>query len=298
MNVLGLVFSILLILSYGYYACWDKHITSSRLRNTYMAHEQVSRKILNSYQSQVYADLNGTNGQSKKGKDTTVEIESEESAEETEKEPGLNRECARLNLWPLIQEGREKHETLYQLIAKLIRTFYGALHTGEKQFEYYFLDVFLESAKAGIQKTDPFSLEKIDLIDPKLQRIYYKMLKGTKAWDVRNQIGYPPLLDYVKATQVKEKICVFHAHPDLISVLFNEKIGWKLYAEIHQKDAPVLTRELIEKVASEAHMISVDQDLLELLELGRPNHKEQKKIFIAEDANVSLRKAIYLDSKT
>jgi hypothetical protein len=57
MNVLGLVFSILLILSYGFYACWDKHTAASRLRNTYVAYQQVNRKILNSFESSVYENF-------------------------------------------------------------------------------------------------------------------------------------------------------------------------------------------------------------------------------------------------
>lgn len=297
MNILGLVFSILLILSYGYYACWDKQGTSSKLRNTYTAHEQVSRKILNSFESQVYAALGRAPSTPKKEKASKVETEPEELEEPTEKIPGLNRECARINLWPLIQEGREKNDVLYELAAKLIRTFYGSLEREEKQFEYYFLDVLIDSAKAASQNQDPFSLEKVSLLDPNLQRTYYKMLKGTKHWDLRNGIGYPPLLDYVKAAPSTEKICVFHAHPDLITVLFNEKIARKLYAEIHRKDPSALTKELIEKVSAEMHQFSVDTDLLNLLQLGHPDHKEHKKVFTAEDtkSDVALRKNIYLE---
>jgi hypothetical protein len=297
MNILGLVFSILLILAYGYYACWDKQGASSKLRNTYTAHEQVSRKILNSFESQVYASLGRAPSNPKKEKPTKVETEPEELEEPTEKSPNLNRECACINLWPLIQEGREKNPILYELAAKLIRTFYGSLSTQEKRFEYYFLDVLIESAKKACQNEELFSLEKVNLTDPDLQRTYYKMLKGTKRWDLRNGIGYPPLLDYVKAAPSGEKICVFHAHPDLITVLFNEKIAWKLYSEIHRKDPAVLTKDLIEKVSAETHHFSVDIDLLNLLQLGRPDHKEHKKVFLAEDtkSDVALRKNLFLD---
>lgn len=296
MNVLGLVFSILLILSYGFYACWDKQTASSRLRNTYTSYSQVNRKILNSFESQVYKGLEAVKATAKQ-EDHEEEFQPEEKAVENEKKPGINRACSRINLWPLIQEGRENHPALYELAAKLIRTFYGSLHTGEKRFEYHFLDVLIASSKAALQEDHPFSLEKVALVKPDLQRVYYKMLRGTKHWDLIENIGYPPLQDYVKAESSEDKICVSHAHPDLLTVLFNSKIGWKLYNEIHQQSAPALTEQLIEKVCSEMHQISVDKDLLKLLELGYPDHKEHKKAFIAEDekGNVSIRKNLYID---
>ena len=42
--------------------------------------------------------------------------------------------------------------------------------------------------------------------------------------------------------------------------------------------------------------MGIDKDLIALLELGYPDHKERQKVFVAEDskAGVSLRKSIYL----
>ena len=60
MNILGLVFSLLLILSYGFYACWDKQWASSRLRTTYVGNEKITRQVLNHYQSEFYEGLRGT----------------------------------------------------------------------------------------------------------------------------------------------------------------------------------------------------------------------------------------------
>lgn len=290
MNVLGLVFSLLLILSYGFYACWDKQWTSSKLRKTYVGNEKVFRKVLNHYQSEVYGGL--------RGKGERVEQKEEEISEEKEaklKTPDLNRECSRLNLWPLIQEGKDNHPLLYELVAKMIRTFYTPLHSKEKRFEYHFLDALLKAARAT-QQPSPSALEKIDMDDPALQRIYYKMLKGTKEWDLAKQIGYPSLLDYAKAEPTTAKLCIFHAHPDLITVIFNPEIAAHIYKEIHQEGGPLLTQELIERICSEHHLIAVDKDLLEFLELGRPHHEQHKKSLIASDneTQVCLRKSFHL----
>lgn len=289
MNVLGLVFSLLLILSYGYYAVIDKYAAGIKLRNTYLSHYQANRKVLNQFESQFYNhSLHPMKNLPHKEK---TEEEQYAGEEINEKEPKLNRECARINLWPLIHEGREAHPLLYELAAKMIRTFYGPLNPGKKRFEYEFLDHLLASAKKSEQ--EGFSLEKVALSDPEMQRVYYKMLKGTKKWDLREEIGYPPFTEYVKAEPSQEKICIFHAHPDLLTVVFNPKIAWKLHGELHKEGGPVLTWELIERVASETHTFSLDSKLQELLDLkDYLNHKDQKKTFVADVGGVLLRKKL------
>lgn len=299
MNILALIFSLLLILSYSFFVCWDKQATSSRLKNTYVGYENANRELLNQYESALYNQLRG-NGERADRSD------SEESS--GEKVPGkegrvkkfpLNRECAQLNLWPLIQEGRENHPLLFDLALKMIKTFYAPLISDEKRFEARFLTALLKSAKLAVQEQgDSFSLEKVDLNDEKLQRFYYKMLKGTKEWDLAEGIGYPSLLDYMKAEARPTKICIFHAHPDLTTALFGSEVAMKLHAEIHKKDPTLLTKELIERLCFEAGYIAMDQEIFTLLELGKPVHEEERKTFIVKDAktDVFLKKTISMKS--
>lgn len=291
MNILGLVFSLLLILAYTFHACWDKQLASTRLRSTYVGHESVHRKILNSYQSEIYEQLRVKKNPLEK-KEAEEEV-SEEPKNERKKQIALNRECAKINIMPLIQQGREGHPLLYELTAKMIRTFYHPLKGKRKRFEYQFLDALISAGKRGDQEGE-LILEKLDLDDEALQKIFYRMLKGTKHWDLAAGVGYPPLLDYMKVGPSTDKICLFHAHTDLMAALFNHKIAEKLHEEIHRKNGPLLTKEFIEQVCSEFHQISVDQEIFELLELGRPMHEENKRAFVAQERDVMLRKNIYI----
>jgi hypothetical protein len=289
MNVLGLIFSLLLILSYGFYASWNQHTALLRLRSSYHAVQKANREILNSYESEIYNALR------EKPKQSTSHEPSEPKhvSQLDSSEPqviNMNRHCAKLNLWPLVQEGRNAHPLLYELAAKMIRTFYLSLLPKEKRVEYRFLDAFLASAKLAPQQNSPLCLEK--LLIPNYEKPFYKMLKGTKKWDLASKFGYPSLLDYLKIEPSQDKLCLFHAHPDLITVLFNSQMANKLYSEVHKKDGSLLTQELLERLVSETHSIAIDPDLLKMLEFGRPQHKDQKKIFIAEDADVLLRKTI------
>jgi len=288
MNVLGLVFSLLLILSYGFYACWDKHVASSQLRTTYVGHQKANRKLLNRYQSAVYSKLRGkaTHSEDEKTSHSSTETSAPVKLE-------INRECAKLNLRPLIQEGKGSHPLLYELTAKLIRTFYAPL-CDEKRFEYLFLDDFLAAAKSALQEDNSSPLEKLDLKE--WRTLYYKMLKGTKEWDLHERVGHPALLDYVKIENQGQHICLFHAHPDLLTVLFNDKTATKLHQEIHKEGAPLLTQELIERICSETHYLACEPAMFPLLELGKPDHQEYKKTLLAKDhsTQVTLRKSVYL----
>ena len=57
MNILGLIFSLLLILAFGFQVCWEKQVNSNRLHSTFISHEKANRTILNSYQSEIYEQL-------------------------------------------------------------------------------------------------------------------------------------------------------------------------------------------------------------------------------------------------
>jgi hypothetical protein len=279
MNLLGLVFSLLLIFTYTFYACWDKQSSSAKLRTTQLAHQKANRRLLNSYQSEVYQSLRGKAVQTraKKGSPTPQEVPP----------PPINPECAKINLLPLIEEGREAHPLLYEFTAKLLQNVYGPFP--EKRFEYKFLDHFLEAAKISIQKEN-FLLEKIDLHEPTYQLAYYRMLKGTK------ESHTPSLLDYIKLEKTKCNICLFHAHPKMIELFFGSQVASSLFQEIHREKGSLLTKELVEKCCQEAHRFSLDPALLSLFDYGKPEHGNAKKTLLAEDrkADVYLRKNIYL----
>lgn len=297
MNLLGLVFSLLLILSYAFYACWDQQFVSRHLQKAYVEHQTAHRKIINEYQSQVYKQWKrkGTKQKQPGAQKKVRSSSSKKTTHQSSEEVGPNRECSKINLWPLIQEGKTAHPLLYEITAKLIRTFYPSLYS-QKGFEYRFLDLLLHSAKQSGQNEGPLALEKISFKEASLQKIYYQMLKGTKEWDLQSAVGYPPLLDYVKADPSSTKICLFHAHPDLLTTLFNVSIGEKLYQEIHRKEGPYLTADLIERICAEQALIALDPHLFQLLELGRPNHEETKKTLIAKEGQITLRKQVFFKS--
>lgn len=275
MNILALVFSLILILSYAFLASWEKHNGFFYLQKTYFAHQKAQRKLLNRYQSEIYKQLRPLRRQ-------TSKRSKEQKQNRAAPISKVNQECARINLWPLVSAGKEEKPALYELTAKLFRTLYAPLFPPNERAEYLFLDQILNAAKTA---SSTLEIEKLSLESQAFQHLFYKMLKGCKG---PNEI--PSLLDFVKFDAGDGKICLFHSHPALLSLIFGSKGADKLYAELHKENGPPLTVGLIEQICSESHLTSIDPSLIDLFELGRPNHsKVSEKTFVVEEDTVSLR---------
>lgn len=296
MNVLTLVFSLILILSYGFFATWEKQTGSSRVRISTLGHQKATREILNELENEIYKNI-ASKPQSSDSSQTSAKPETKpktkkEGKPKEKQAPKLNAECAKLNLWPLIDTGKEVNPLLYEMTAKLVRLFYKDLLADQKaRYEYYLLDLLLEEATRLFAEDPAFAFEKITFPNPTSQMIYYKMLKGTKQWDLTADTGYPPLLDYIKCIESKETICLFHAHPDLIALFFGLKAALPIYTEIHKQKGPPITQQVIERICQENHIIAINPALFPLLQLGHPQHKAQRAIVKAdEETSICLRK--------
>lgn len=279
MNLQIFIFSLLLIVAYGYYSLADKHVASAKLRTHYVAYQKNYRTMLNQFQSNVYHHLPKAPKNTSTGK-KPQEASPKEEEEEEEEDFSTTRACARLNLWPLIQDGKEAHPHLYELFAKLIRTFYGSLNKNAR-FEYKFLDAWLQAASHLDLSSQ--GLENAHLATSDFQTLYYKMLKGSA--------GLPPLLEYVKIESSADKICVFHANQTQLSLLFPQNIAEKLYTKIHSKEGPRLSAELIERIASECQSFRIDPHLMALLDTSNYfKHQDLRPFFVTNEGDITLRK--------
>jgi len=296
MNALGFVLCILTVLAFGAALSFEKQTSGHRLRSAYLGHLAANRDVLDQAASGFYASFPRT--------------PSEQSAEEHEEKgkepqggsptapPLINPDCARLNLTPLIERGKREEPYLYETMVKLLRVFYNEpLFDKKPRAEYKFLDAFLKESHS-----QAFSgLEKIALHNPEYQAIYYRMLKGMKRSNLLKGIGYPSLLDYVKLDPAPSKVCLYHAHPNLLSVFFTPKGAAKLYAAMHAPKAPALTQETIERICREVHAPLLDPGLYDLLEIQQRRHAENPKTTVIgedPDSETLLRKVVALHPPT
>ena len=283
MNFVTFVFSLLLIFAFGTFVVLEKQGSDRRIRETYLGHIKANRKILSKVEGKTYNSLRST--PKEKGKHKSKK----------RRAPELNPECSKLNLWPLVQEGKEAHPFLYEMTLKLLDTFYGkSLFQERPQEKALFLNALLKKSKDAIQN-EQFSLEKLAL-GPKFKESYYRMLKGTKTWDPEKEIGYPSLLDVIKVEETSSQVCICHAHIGQLIALFGKKPARVLCEELYREEPPPLTKELLMDVFSKAHQVPPGNEFFDQLEMGKSSHiLPEKMTFVASDdtGNVKLRKTIY-----
>lgn len=299
MNILSLVMGLLLIFACTFTLSLRKTTISQGVEKTYQAHMNASRKILNSYESMCYERLRG---------------EAKEKKEQTKRDPiashhsalpnHQNGDCARLNLWPLVVDGIEKHPDLYESAARLLRTFYArAFFNNQPRMEYRLLDAILASAQIANQDPNQsrILLEKLPLknfnVKPlySMQSVYYSMLKGTKSV---NQGGYPSLLDYFSIENNKNHICLGHASIEMLQALFDPKIAAQIYQELHEQDKEIaISMERIQDICKENGNLSINEEFFQLLEI-RPNHSDGsgRKMITKQNEDVCLREKVYFPS--
>ena len=296
MNVMPLILSVLLILTFGFYSCVENEAAVYRINKTFATQTKLSRNLLKSYEEHNYETIKAAK-QPKSPHQNSSETPKEKKAKEIPKPPSINPECARLNLWPLLYADKKELPFLYEQLAQLLRLYYKkplfSFFSEKSNLEYLLLDAWLAALKKqidGPSKEDEIVLEKAAFSDRSLQILYYNMLRGSKG-------KYPPLLDFIKAVRPsdrQEKVCLLHATPDMLAIFFGSAAK-AVYDEMHSETLAV-TEERIEELCRAHHGPLISKELFPLLNLSRFKHPSPPGMtFLEEDESTktSLRKKIY-----
>jgi hypothetical protein len=296
MNLIPFVFTVLLILSYNLAASFQSRLMSHRNQKAYLALRGAELDILRKSEQNQFLALPGDPVKKPHKKSPPSPSKNKDSSQSVPL-PEPNAPCARLNIYPLIIEGRDRHAALYETTAKLLRTFYQrAFFPNEKRFEYKLLDAILGGAKTKLIGKNSLALETVALKDPTLQLLYYSLLKGTKQYSLGEK-GYPPLTDYLRIEKDGGKICLFHCHLDILTVFFGPKTAAKLLQELKDKKAG-LTLEAILEWGSDPQLRFVDQEVWSLIDFNRPQHPEAlRKTLLGYEDGTSIRKQVLCNKK-
>jgi len=281
MNILPFVFSILLVLSFSAAALFQKHFSSRRSHTAFLGLRQAELSILRQSEEKQFQELPGIPIElPKKTKPSNPTQKSDPAPW-----PVVNPVCSRLNLYPLIIDGRTLHPALYDLAANTLRLFYHDQFGSEKRMEYRLLDALLAGAKKELPHMGAdLPLETIPLSSPSLQLLYYKLLKGTKHSNLFSAQGYPSLIDFFKIEQAVGKICLFHAHPHMLTSFFGLKSSPHLYQLLHQEKFKAgIELEALLLLANDPHLAFTQAPTWDLLDLTHTRHNKLPETLVAED---------------
>lgn len=279
MNFLTLIFSLLLLVAFGTHVILEKQSTQHKLKSSYLGHVGAQRSIFNQNEGRLYRNVNLPI--------TPYPEKPQEKKQKKKRDFNDNLECARINLLPLIEEGKENKSALYEVAQNMIKVCYGdQLFEGNLQAVKKFLDTFLKECA----KNPSVELEKLSLHNDAMQTIYYRMLKGTK----KLEGGFPSLLDLIKIEKGDSTVCLVHARPVVLSVLLGPKAAHRLFEEIHRDPQFFLSKERVKTICLECHALPPSEEILDMISYHPAKQGGHKKTtYIAEEGAVVLKKQIY-----
>ena len=194
MNILPFIFSFLIIFALALsFASGRKQSVQAcykGLKGTFQAlHQSWSKDALDEYS-------NACKTAEKDGKALPTKLEES-------KDSGYFRdnkciyETQKFNLTKFEASAISITHPRYKSAAKLLKTLYQRAPFYKEGLEYIVLNALLNRGESPI----------IDLFekDPKMDAIFYKMLKGTSTYMVETDKGYPSLFDYCTFTSSDEK---------------------------------------------------------------------------------------------
>ncbi|MEN9654763.1 MAG: hypothetical protein RL235_875 [Chlamydiota bacterium] len=285
MNFTGFVFALLLILSFGVLSLREQCVQTSRLRSSFTGHGRSCRSVLAKQQSKQFAQIAAA--------PTPTAPDQGKPAPYRRIIPKVNPESARINLLPLIVEAEDT--TLFEIVAGCIHRLYANdLFLNEPGYEKRLLGALV----LALKKNPDRCLEAVRLSDPKMQKVYYRMLKGTVDFDWEQGLGYPSLLEVVKVSGASESLYLQGAHPMMLALLFGPKVALPLFDALHQKGGRhAITEEFVIQTIFTKTPAFCLPSVFGLIAWNKPKPTEfGAEICVAEDdeSHIVLRKTLHL----
>jgi hypothetical protein len=226
-NILPLVTAFLLIFSFASYTMLRERVASDKQEWGYTGFFSVERGLQSTLQKRAFKNAPSTSKQNQKTVASKEKRKASKYHSRRLKTPPSD--LGKLNIYALFEKnGTNQRTLLYHTAARLIKILYGHTpfykNSGIKDLEYRLLDAMLARGKGT-------SLSAIFPVDPQLNTLYYKMLKGTPHFELQIA-GYPPLGDYLYIGAGKKKEIYFcFASLPLLQALLGEPIAEEICAE-------------------------------------------------------------------
>lgn len=333
MNILGFVSAILIIFSIICASMLHQHQDSNQVKNSIEGYYSASIESQNLAEKTFFKSIKGEKEQKidtlkprsnpsslkpqnpieqvKKTENTDKIEENDDEDENDENEAqsidrGNNKiiySCSALNIFPLLKDGKDKEHDCYEIFAKLIRALYEKELT-KKNIEYSLIDALIKKSQETLTANEELFLEKIYFGNESLQNLWYKMLKGSKFYNLEKNIGYPSIFEFISLyNSNKVTICMQKISDEMLVCLFNKKIAEEIKETIRRnnekniKKTNYISQHDLADILSKNNFDQKNQDLNIMSHLVFSNHKKHKKnasLIISKDTKtqISIKKKI------
>jgi hypothetical protein len=286
MNIVPFIIGLLMIFAIITNTLLNKKVSDDIVSKSISGYMKASRKALNASEDFYFNNL--------KAKPSLKE-QKYKKLNDQEQEPKtreINIENAKINIYQLAID-KENQIQLYDIIASLIKTLYCKKKFYTPNLEKNLLNNVIYALENQIKKNKKTNLASLILKDFSLQKIYYKILKGTKFYDFDENIGTASLLDFIKIENSNEKIPMKDASKELLTALFNKKIVTEIM--LLQKENPPknITEENIITICQKHHFL-IDKKILDFFDFSNSLIKVKEKIIVGldKDTNIKVKRKI------
>jgi|GEM_PF-4013301 len=300
MTVLPIVFSFLIIITIGSSILFDNQVDSARFSNYLTQKAEVDQNYQQQINEQRFSKLKTDIGAPEVKSQTPKNIKEKEEFSRQADKSNTPRDCARLNLFPLLNIQIVKDDLRYKLALHFLHTHYSKLsmlkdQKSDKIFEKL-LNQIIQAGKNALTENKLYSLEKLSLQDPFLDKLFFEMLRGSNYYNYDSEQGYPRLYSYLSMDPNENKsICLRHATKEILSTVFNSDIAEDIFEDHH------IHKELTKKtlnVILEKHQFLLEDSVNKLFSAKHPKSEKDSKAYITGSSkNGSLKRidSIYVD---
>ncbi len=289
MNIVAFIAGLLMIFAITTNTLSKKHLSDGFVSRSFSGYMKSSRKATNEYERYCFDNLK----ESVKSKQRTIADREKSSAVKKEKTREVHIENAKINIYQLVIDKKEKQKNTYNLIASLIKTLYSNQNFYKNGFENDILNNILVAFENQIEKKQNLNFETLILKDGSLKNIYYKIIKGTKFYDFEKKIGCPSILDFVKIENSKEQIPMKDASKELLITFFNKKIAEEIYELQIEYPPKNLTSQNVLNICQKTNL-TIDEKKLKLFDFSNSMIRSNEKIFVGFDKNTDIKCKIKL----
>lgn len=231
MNILPLVFTFLLILSFITLTFLRETKSIFLIEHSVNGFRRIERVVNNQIVQKAYKKISGEAIAKKKtGEPKNKKKKKLHSVREIF--PPLK--TSKFNLGPLIEhQGEINQHPLYEVLAAFLRILYQkslfAHELKAEKIEYRLIHAWIKSAQKIEDVEDLAELHPDDL---DLAKVFYKMLRGTNQY-TRTE-GIPPLGDFLLISEKKTAVSLSFASQSLLEALFGEECASQIM-QVEQK---------------------------------------------------------------
>lgn len=281
MNIIPFVVTLILIFAISTNTLLKKKISEDTISKSASGYMAASRKSLNNFEKYYFESI-----QEKPKEKSKKENEGNETNEN--KKRFINIENAKINIYPLVSDKKENQIELYNLAASLIKTLYLGNSFYKPNFEKDLLDNILASFEIQLKKDKECQLSNLTLKDPRLQKNYYKILKGTKFYDYEKKIGIPSLLDFIKYENTTSKIPMKDASFELLLSVFTHTIANEIVLLQIENPPKNLTKQNILDLCQK-HSYRLNENFLDFFDFSTSSKNSKEKIFVGFDKSTNIK---------